>query len=361
MTTDESTPIPVRLFTLAEVVTRFDFPSNTGARQVVGVIGWGPRGSIGIDTSRRPDVEIILIGEQVNGATSGELMMDTAIVGGVLPDATLRLYLSLADGDSIAEAIATATSECNVTTCSFGHPFDGPQWSTEVVQRIDATLQQAGARGVTPCFASGDSGAAKVAYPASSPFALAVGGVYIPTQAHAAAVWWNWIMKHDAWTWMASGGGVNTTYQNSVPSYQTQLMPVTDTAGTQRTGRGVPDVAGLGQGLEHYDGTSACSPLWASLIARINCALGYDTTTTPVGVGNIHDVIYNAQVAASAFTDITTGNNVPSSGQTWGYDAQPGWDACTGWGTPRGGQLLSALKAARPAPRPKARTDDPAA
>jgi kumamolisin len=355
MTAPDPTPIPVRIYTLAEVEKLLDFPSNTGKGQVVGVIGWGMQGKIGIDTASRPNVEIVLIGEQVNGATSGELMMDTAIVRGFLPDATLKAYLSLADGDSIAEAIATATSECNVTTCSFGHPFDGAPWSPEVTQRIDATLQEAGASGVTPCFASGDSGASRVAYPASSPFALAVGGVYVPTDADAAAVWWNWITKHGVPTWMASGGGVNTTYENSVPSYQTAMMPVTDTAGTQRTGRGSPDVAGLAQGLEHWVGTSACSPLWASLIARINCALGYDTTTTPVGVGNIHDVIYNAQIAAGAFTDITTGNNVPPSGQTWGYDAQPGWDACTGWGTPLGGKLLGALQAARPAPRTKAK------
>jgi len=41
------------------------------------------------------------------------------------------------------------------------------------------------------------------------------------------------------------------------------------------------------------------------------------------------------------FNDITSGNN-------GAYQAGPGWDACTGLGSPRGETLLSALAALKP-------------
>jgi kumamolisin len=41
---------------------------------------------------------------------------------------------------------------------------------------------------------------------------------------------------------------------------------------------------------------------------------------------------------AGAFRDVTEGDN-------GAYSAGPGWDACTGWGSPVGGQLLAALSA----------------
>jgi hypothetical protein len=40
--------------------------------------------------------------------------------------------------------------------------------------------------------------------------------------------------------------------------------------------------------------------------------------------------------------DITSGNN-DITGQIGGYQAGPGWDACTGWGSPRGTVLAQVL------------------
>lgn len=280
-----STPIAHRTYSFDQVAQMLAFPDNTGAGQVVGVLGWGSKGAIGIDVSERPDVEIILIGEQTNGTVSGELMMDTGILRNFVPDAVIKVYLAIEDEAGIVEAVQRATSECNVTTCSFGHPYQG--WDAGTIAGVDAALAKALATGATPCFASGDYGATRVAYPASSPYALAVGGVFVPTDTDptntTAEVWWDYIDKKGSLVWMASGGGVNTTYESAVPSWQAGLMPVTDTVGTALTGRAVPDVAGFGEGLTNCEGTSACSPLWAALIARINCALGYGPQTTPVG------------------------------------------------------------------------------
>jgi kumamolisin len=82
-----------------------------------------------------------------------------------------------------------------------------------------------------------------------------------------------------------------------------------------------------------FGGTSAVAPLWAGIFARINAQLG-----RPVGFAN--PLLYQ-QLATSAFHDITSGNNIASSAP--GYNAGPGWDACTGLGSPVGTALLAGL------------------
>jgi len=64
-------------------------------------------------------------------------------------------------------------------------------------------------------------------------------------------------------------------------------------------------------------GTSAVSPLWAGLVALINEGL------------SAHVGFINPQLYASPATlhDITSGSN-------GSYSAVPGWDACTGLGSP---------------------------
>jgi kumamolisin len=76
-------------------------------------------------------------------------------------------------------------------------------------------------------------------------------------------------------------------------------------------------------------GTSAVAPLWAGLFARINQLVGKPA-------GYLNPILYSAS-AAGAFRDITSGNN-------GGYSAGPGWDACTGLGSPKGAALLAVLK-----------------
>ncbi len=73
-------------------------------------------------------------------------------------------------------------------------------------------------------------------------------------------------------------------------------------------------------------GTSAVAPIWAGLMARINQKLGHNA-------GFINTILYqNPQ----AFNDITSGSNTD-------YNAGPGWDPCTGLGSPKGAAILQAL------------------
>ena len=76
-------------------------------------------------------------------------------------------------------------------------------------------------------------------------------------------------------------------------------------------------------------GTSAVAPLWAGLIALMNQKLG-----TPVGF--LNPLLYGSLSRKNLFNDVTSGNN-------GAYTAGPGWDACTGWGSPDGSKLLAAL------------------
>jgi hypothetical protein len=74
-------------------------------------------------------------------------------------------------------------------------------------------------------------------------------------------------------------------------------------------------------------GTSAVAPLWAGLTALLNQQLGRR-------VGFLNPVLYGE--LSSDCNDITSGSN-------GAYQAGPGWDACTGWGSPNGAALLKGL------------------
>jgi kumamolisin len=133
------------------------------------------------------------------------------------------------------------------------------------------------------------------------------------------------------------------------PSWQANVGVPASAAGgtgigsTTKPGRGVPDVAGNADPVTGYlvivdgqqepiGGTSAVAPLWAGLIARLAQATGKR-------FGLLQPLLYagvTAGVAAPGFNDIVEGDN-------GAYKAGPGWDACTGLGSPNGTALLSRL------------------
>ena len=89
-------------------------------------------------------------------------------------------------------------------------------------------------------------------------------------------------------------------------------------------------------------GTSISAPLWAGFTALINQQA---QATGKPSVGFINPAIYALGKGASynsGFHDITVGNINSSSSHT-GFPAVPGYDLCTGWGTPTGSNLLYTL------------------
>lgn len=196
--------------------------------------------------------------------------------------------------------------------------------------------------GVTILAAAGDDGASDgstngaptVDFPAASPYVLACGGTKLTLSGAAigSETVWNDLSANEG----ATGGGVSQVF--ALPSYQQSAK--VPKAPNGFVGRGVPDVAGDADPVTGYSlfvdgrqavigGTSAVAPLWAALLARINQALGGN-------VGFVNPLLYAAKVEPS-FRDITSGNNGD-------YSAGPGWDACTGLGSPNGAALLTALR-----------------
>jgi hypothetical protein len=117
------------------------------------------------------------------------------------------------------------------------------------------------------------------------------------------------------------------------------------------TMRNVPDVALTGDNVfvvysngisGSFGGTSCASPLWAGFIALVNQQAVANGQAT---VGFINPAIYTIGKGtnyATDFHDITTGSNT-WSGSLTNFYAVPGYDLCTGWGTPAGQSLINAL------------------
>jgi len=203
--------------------------------------------------------------------------------------------------------------------------------------------------GVTITVSAGDHGApdtddpteprANVDFPASSPNVLACGGTRLIGDATGITSETVWNTK-DGW---ATGGGVSEFF--GLPAYQKGIgVPKSINPGG-KVGRGVPDVCGDADSETGYiirvdgsnqviGGTSAVSPLWAGLIALLNSG------RTQL-IGFITPKLYALKASASAFRDITEGDN--GVNKVKGYKANPGWDPCTGLGSPHGANLLAAL------------------
>ena len=211
---------------------------------------------------------------------------------------------------------------------------------------FDAACQSAAALGITITVAAGDNGSTDnvsggqnhVDFPASSPHVLACGGTTLAGSGSTitSEVVWNELANNEG----ATGGGVSNVFL--LPSWQSSagVPKPTNSAG----GRGVPDVSGDADPATGYvirvdgksmviGGTSAVAPLWAGLIALANAQ-------NSKSAGFIQPAIYAAKGKA-AFNDITSGTNY--SGTPVGFKAGPGWDPCTGLGSPIGTKLITAV------------------
>ena len=286
------------------------------------------------------------------GDSTGEVMLDMCVVGSVAPGASIFMYFTefTSQGwvDALHEAI-TDGNQISVISISYGNPEDDPQgaWTPMGVQLVNQAFQAAAAKGITICCASGDDGSsdqvtsgAHVDFPASSPFVLGVGGTKLVASgstppAIASETVWNEVLQNEG----ATGGGVSAVF--SKPPYQDPVGVPPSANPPHKIGRGVPDVAadadpvtGVvvmhvdGKHLEPIGGTSASAPLWASLVACLNEGL-------TARCGFLNPILYG-RFSSGVLEDVTVGNN-------GAYSAGPGWDPCTGLGTPNGDQLFRAV------------------
>lgn len=362
ITSHARTTQPAGTFTPVQIAQVYDFPSNAnGSGQCIAIIelggGFKPKDiqTYFKNTLNMTPPKVIAI--SVDGAHNkptgdpngpdGEVMLDIEVAGAVAPKSTLAVYFAPNTDqgfyDGIAAAIHDSKNNPSVISISWGGPESS--WSQQSLTEFNTLLEDAATLGVTVCIASGDNGSTDgvtdnlqhVDFPASSPFALACGGTKLTAtnNKYSSEVVWNETAQQEG----SSGGGVSDFFAK--PAFQSSAnVPVSVNPG-HFAGRGVPDVSGDADPVTGYDvfvdgqasvigGTSAVAPLWAGLTACINQILGKK-------IGALSSLVYT-QIApvAGTFHDITNGNN-------GAYSAGLGWDPCTGWGSPVGSAIVSAL------------------
>lgn len=275
----------------------------------------------------------------------GEVALDIQVAGGAAPGARIAVYFAPNTDagfvDAITSAVHDTANKPSVVSISWGSAESN--WTQQAMQTMNTAFQDASTVNVSVFAASGDNlstdgvtdGKAHVDFPASSPWVIGCGGTSISVSGPT-------ITSETVWNDGSSGGGGGISDLFPVPSFQrnTSLPP---SANDGQTRRGVPDVAGdaaPGTGYqivvngrtEVVGGTSAVAPLWAGLTALIN-----EGATKPVGF--FLPFLY---ANPTLLRPITQGNNIPS-GSSIGYQAGPGWNACTGLGVPNGQSLYVAL------------------
>jgi kumamolisin len=278
-----------------------------------------------------------------NGA-DGEVELDVEVAGAIAPGAQIAAYFAPNTDQGFIDAVTTAvhdaTQKPSVVSISWGGPETS--WTEQSRNALNSICQDASTMGVTILAASGDDGASDgstngsptVDFPAASPYVLGCGGtkLLISGASIASEVVWNELSDNEG----ATGGGVSEVF--ALPGYQ--LSANVPKAPNGFVGRGVPDVAGDADPETGYNvevdgervvigGTSAVAPLWAGLLALISQSLG-------TNVGYVNPLLYSAKAEAT-FHEITKGSNGD-------YSAGPGWNACTGLGSPDGAALLTALR-----------------
>lgn len=285
----------------------------------------------------------------VNSA-DGEVDLDIEVAGAIASGANIAVYFAPNTDqgflDAVTNAVHDTTNKPSVVSISWGSAE--ANWTAQAMQAMDLAFQAAAAMGVTVCVAAGDNGSADavtdglahVDFPASSPYALACGGTRLETANNSAPTETVWNDSANS----ATGGGISDVFD--LPTWQANAQVPPSVNANHRIGRGVPDVAGDADPQTGYSvyvdgqsavfgGTSAVAPLWAGLIALINQQRGQ-------AIGYLNPILYQnyAQfIQANALRDVTTGNN-------GAYSAGPGWDACSGVGSPDGSKLRDALVSA---------------
>ena len=351
---------------------RYNFPTHLdgvaldGSGQTIGIIelGGGFQTSdlqiyfqeIGVPLPSVVAISVDHAGNHPNplDPKDGEVMLDIEVAGAVAPSAQYAIYFAPNTNQGLLEAIGAAIfdreHQPDVISISWVEPEDFiDQQSLDYYHDLFAA---AVLLGVTVCTASGDHGTAvmdaqhwdgkiHVCHPAVDDLVLSCGGTQIDSQNNEIV--WNDRTPFDVnvqggggW---ASGGGISKIF--ALPTYQ-QNANIPVSIDTGQPGRGIPDISMSATNyftrvdtLESTSGgTSAVAPLMAALVALLNQA-------KQTNVGFLNPFLY-AHAPDNIVNDITIGTNAITN-TVQGYNAGPGWDACTGLGTPDGTAILNTL------------------
>ena len=278
------------------------------------------------------------------GKPLGETVLDLEIIHEVAPNAKIVVYLSAADfahGDRAFDQLVTDHLGSVISESLGACEVDVPKSHRDTYASIQ---DRAVALGMSHFVATGDNGAytcgqdttPAASFPSTLPTVTAVGGTSVfesVTGVYFKEVAWGAPIDQSG-----TGGGPSQYY--ALPDWQAGVQ--------QAAGHGyrqVPDVAAnadpntgfsiIFQGqLGMAGGTSASTPLWAATAALINQDLKSKNMRE---VGFANPALYwmganQSKLSPRPFHDVTAGNNLA-------YDAAPGWDFATGWGSMDGAAL----------------------
>jgi subtilase family serine protease len=268
------------------------------------------------------------------------------------------------NGASLPHVISVSYGVCESTV----QPYTASR--TLVERQLTATA----ALGITTVVAAGDSGSSacargvpadqltssdkqpQVAWPASSPWVLAVGGTSLTLATD------NTIASHGAWndtaypapyTATAGGGGGSSTFEarpwwqpaQSFASSSKRMVPDISAFADAAPGypivcsSGVQSCKGTGQSIAFVGGTSAAAPLVAGMIALWNQQAHNQGLPKP---GFVAPLLYSlAKSNPQSFLDVVQGTNALFGGPC--CPTRPGFDLATGWGSPAAGVIASSL------------------
>jgi uncharacterized repeat protein (TIGR01451 family) len=282
-------------------------------------------------------------GVSAPGSGNGEVCLDIEMVMAMAPGVS-NIYVYEAPNPSPWVDLLSKMANDNLArqlSCSWG---GGPPDPTS-----EQIFQQMALQGQSFFNAVGDSDAFidpynPVAFPSDSPHITQVGGTTLATAPDGSFV------SETVWNWgggIGTCGGISPNY--SIPVWQQGINMTTNHGST--TMRNMPDVALTADNIfviadngqsENVGGTSAATPLWAAFTALVN-QQGAANGQLPVGF--LNPTLYALSKTANyanLFRDVTTGNNYSPYSPT-NFPATPGYDLCTGLGSPNGTNLINAL------------------
>jgi hypothetical protein len=285
------------------------------------------------------------------GAGNDEVSLDIEMIIAMATNVANVLVYEAPNGSwlDILNRIANDNLAAQISSSQGGGP---PTPGAEQV------FQQMAAQGQSFFNASGDADAILnfIGFPGDSPSITLVGGTALitasPGGAWVSETTWNQGLdtnndEHQG-EYIGTRGGISPNYP--IPLWQQGINSFLVNGGSP-TARNSPDVALAAQNVyvRYGDGssgifwgTSCAAPLWAGFMALVNQQAA---SAGQSRVGFINPAIYeiaNESIYHSCFNDIVTGNNArPANPKA--FFAVPGYDLCTGLGTPKGTSLINAL------------------
>ncbi len=238
-----------------------------------------------------------------------EISLDLDMVSAACPDCKILLVeASSSSFANLGTAVNYAASQAGVVAIS--NSYGGSD---------SAQTSAYNHPGIAITASTGDAGYG-VESPASFPDVVAVGGTSLSRASNTRG-----------WTesaWSGAGSGCSTI--NAKPTWQTSVTQCSKKANADvsavadpNTGVSVYDSTSYqgSVGWQVYGGTSASSPIIASVYALSGNTAGYPASYT--------------WAHASGLNDVTSGSNGTCSTTVWCH-AGVGWDGPTGLGTPKG-------------------------